>query len=482
MDAGSDGLSKSTALTVLTILTIVAIVPVWLVKYPPLVDYPMHVARGYLLSLPQNGQGITEFYRANVQPVPNLGMDLIVSQLMKIAQPLAVGKLFLSLIIGLLLTGGFALSCSIHRRATLAALLPMVALYDLWFFMGFANYLFGLGIAFWAVATWNWSQDWPKGRRATVMALFGVALVVCHLMGLFVAVLLILGSSVRIKPMTALLASVGFCGVVFVALFLMHKTPIDWAGRLGSLLFGLSPTVLGLGVIVPILALVKTRPVPIFVPPLVSLLVFALIGPSFAGGTAFTCDRLTLPLLIVTLASLDFKQGLSRKATLMCAAVLPLALLLPLVQWFGQAEESRSVVDNLKVDGRATLATVDLGLRKRPSWAYQRHLADWMIIDQHVFVASNFAKRLQQPMVFQDDYEPWHKFQKNNPLELENWDSLWASIPEMVKLQSELSAQRGYATALYVLVYHPAGQVSGSTPKGVSMHGSGDTWTLLKVD
>lgn len=479
--------SLARALLVLVCLLTISCVPIWMVDYPPLVDYPMHVARAYLLSLPQDGHGITEFYRANWQPLPNLGMDILVSQSMRFLEPMLAGKLFLCLIQFSLVSGGFAFSVALIKRVTVAAFLPALALFDQWFWMGFANYLFGVGLAFWGAAIWLWSDDWPKQRRTIVLAAIGVVLLVCHLMAFLVwiglmAVLSLRGDQQRTKKVIAV--CLGVCVLAYVALALTSRVPIRWDGRLNTLMSTCYPSlfgVVGLFLLVTVGFIDRTRPVG---RALIGLTIFTFLGPSFLGGTAFACDRLSLPLLMLGLTTAVPRAG-KVPAFSALLALCAITCLLKFSLWSSGAQSSKEMMAALeKVPERAVLASFDLGLRKSHTWQYQRHIPDWLLVHKPVFVAQNFAKKRQQPMVFAPAYEEWHQYQNNNPVELDSWTEVQSQLPKMLELQNRLNLETARLgmppSQLYALVMHEQGQqgsVSGST-----IVAEGKEFTLLKIE
>ncbi len=67
------GLLRLTAL--FAILFVLAAFPVSLIKILPLVDYPNHLARMYLLANLPSSPTLQAFYAIHWRPVPNLAMD-----------------------------------------------------------------------------------------------------------------------------------------------------------------------------------------------------------------------------------------------------------------------------------------------------------------------------------------------------------------------------------------------------------------------
>ncbi len=487
-----DEIRLKPALLVLAVLAVFACAPVWIDRFPPIVDYPMHVARGYLLSLPQNGQGITEFYQSRIQPIPNLGMDLLMMVVMKFVAPVVAAKLFLcSLLLGLL-TGGFALSVALHRKVTVAAFLPALALYDQWYFMGFANYLMGLGIGLWAMAVWIWSEKWSPSLRWSVMGAFGVALLVTHLMafvvtgGVILSFQLLRRTSQKQATSTIFLVCSGVCLAAYLALTMIHKTPVNWEARGKSLYYAFGPSLLG--VIALVFIVVGTQSLSRehkASQALAGIAPVMLMGPYFLGGTAFACDRLTLPFLLLLYASVRERLEFAEKPVMARVAVVLIIAKVGLTAWalatLGRPDEMVDVLQ--RIPDRSTLVSYDIGLARRPTWRYQRHNPDWLLIDKPVFVAQNFAKKLQQPMVFRPEFEEFHNYQNNNPVELHSWQEVESELPKVKAMQARLNrtyeASGRQPAGLYVLV--TTEETSQARLAGAEIIGVGREFVLFRV-
>ena len=518
-----DGIAIKPAILVLVGLFLLACLPVWLVKYPPMVDYPMHVARAYLLSQVQNGQGITEFYRANWIPIPNLGMDLLVAGLCKFMPALIAGKVFLCLIIAGILSGGFALSVAVHKRVLIVAFLPALALYDLWFLMGFANYLFGIGIALWTTAVWLGTPDGQTRKKWGLLTLLAVALIVTHLMAFLVTVAVILvieyGKKVghRVASQRVAMLATASCALLAAGLIFLHRTPIKMDERIWTLAQILRPfgskdrlipamvNVVFVGLTYGLVLLRKVQLAPrslLVMPAIAGLSVLTLFGPSFISGTAFAGDRLTLPLVILALACFDdvvnrepkSAQGhRSFRETPQFGVVSMLLIFLVVFWesagsfWFSKAPDIAKQVEAIsRLPERSTLASFDLGLRHDLTWKYQRHVPDWILLDKPIFVAQNFAKTRQQPMVFRPEFEEWHKYQTNNPIEKDSWQDVVDEIPKMRSIQQRLNdrlvASGRQPSPLFVIVFHtPEQPYDDKTCPGLTLIEPGVEATIVQV-
>lgn len=175
------------------VLLVAAALPVLIVTLPPVFDYPNHLARIYvLIHQPESGV-LQRFYEIRWRPLPNLAMDLVVPVLARV-MPLAwAGKVFLVASF-VLLAGGAAL---LHRAATGRwspwPLFAFLFLYSRVFLWGFLNYLFGVGLAYVALAAWIALRGKNPLFRLGLSAVFALALFFAHLMACAVYGVLVAG-------------------------------------------------------------------------------------------------------------------------------------------------------------------------------------------------------------------------------------------------------------------------------------------------
>lgn len=90
--------SKAGAVALLAIVAAVLVLPVWIVQYPPLLDYPNHLARSFVLShLHDSAFQFSRFYTPQWGPYPYLTMDVLLISLQQFFPIAIAGKIFLSL-------------------------------------------------------------------------------------------------------------------------------------------------------------------------------------------------------------------------------------------------------------------------------------------------------------------------------------------------------------------------------------------------
>src|SRR5438309_2632898 len=79
--------------------SVLACLPVWLVEYPPLVDYPNHLARLYILYHYDEVPVFQERYDRAFVLLPDLAMEAFVLPLQVIVPVEIAGKIFLTVVL-----------------------------------------------------------------------------------------------------------------------------------------------------------------------------------------------------------------------------------------------------------------------------------------------------------------------------------------------------------------------------------------------
>ena len=162
--------------------------PVFSTRLPPLVDYPNHLARFWILAA-----GGNPFYGIDWAPLPNLAGDLIVPPLARFVPLELAGKLFLVAILALNIGGAVWLNRAATGAWRLWPLLAAAFLYNRSFLWGFINYLFGLGIALCGAALWLQLETARAWVRLLVSALVALTCFFGHIAAFGVYALVILG-------------------------------------------------------------------------------------------------------------------------------------------------------------------------------------------------------------------------------------------------------------------------------------------------
>jgi hypothetical protein len=187
VSAARDTGGRAVLLTGIALLA-AASLPLFSTVLPPLLDYPNHLARFWLLAV-----GGSRFYAVRWAPLPNLAGDLVVPLLARVVPLELAGKLFLVALFVLTLGGAAWLNrmvCGGWRRWPLVA---SAFLYNRELLWGFANYLFGLGLALCGAALWLALERRPAWLRLLVSLPVALLCYLSHIAAFGVYAILIAG-------------------------------------------------------------------------------------------------------------------------------------------------------------------------------------------------------------------------------------------------------------------------------------------------
>ena len=131
-----------------------------------------------------NNSQIATFYQLDWQVIPNLAMDIIVPPLARLVNVYLAGQIFLVAMFVIIISGVLVLNRALIGRFSVLPRLAIPLLYNYVFLVGLTNYIFGIGIAIWALAAWIVAREqaWPV--RFGLSTGFVVALFFSHLSAL----------------------------------------------------------------------------------------------------------------------------------------------------------------------------------------------------------------------------------------------------------------------------------------------------------
>ena len=182
--SGSSGISGAQIAILFAALMLLVSIPIWTHPLPPLSDYVNHLARMHVIATLRTNPTLAAFYELNWQVIPNLTMDFIVPLLARVMNIYTAGQVYIVAMFALIITGTLALNRALIGRWSVMPLFAFPLLYNYVFLVGLMNYIFGIGIALWALAGWVAVRDraWPI--RLTLSTACVVALFFCHLSAL----------------------------------------------------------------------------------------------------------------------------------------------------------------------------------------------------------------------------------------------------------------------------------------------------------
>jgi hypothetical protein len=143
---GSARVARTTLHAALYIaLGAITLSPLLWVRVPPLVDYPSHLARMWILVHGADIPELARNYTVHWRRLPDLAMDLIVPVLSTMMTVEQAGRVFVALMMGALIGGTAALHRAIHGRVGIWPIWSVLFVYNAELFWGFPT-LFATGV------------------------------------------------------------------------------------------------------------------------------------------------------------------------------------------------------------------------------------------------------------------------------------------------------------------------------------------------
>ena len=163
------------------VLALITCIPIVLYPWPPLADYINHLSRMHIIATVDSDPDLSRFYEINWQIIPNLMMDLVVPPLERFINIYLAGQFFTIASFVLTMSGAMALNRRLFGHWSILPLIAFPLLYNNVFLVGTMNYIFGMGLALWALVAWVWLRERNVLLRLTVSSAFVLGLFFCHL-------------------------------------------------------------------------------------------------------------------------------------------------------------------------------------------------------------------------------------------------------------------------------------------------------------
>jgi hypothetical protein len=163
------------------VLSLAATAPIALCAWPPILDYPNHLARMHILaSAPLTGD-LARHYVIAWSPIPDLASDAIVPLLARLMPVEIAMRVFLATTLILMAGGAGVLHRIAFGRWSLWPLTAFLLLYNRMLLWGFINYLAGLALVLWALAAWIGLERRPWPARIAIGMIMATAIYLAHL-------------------------------------------------------------------------------------------------------------------------------------------------------------------------------------------------------------------------------------------------------------------------------------------------------------
>lgn len=160
------------------------LLPFLFVTEPPLLDYPNHLARTFILAhLHDPAFQFSEYYRADWKPYPFILWDILMVALQRILPVETAGKLLLMLITVLVPISVAWFLWQANRAEVKLSILACSISYYAVFLWGFIAFQLSVGLAFLMVGTWIWYRRKPSTPRAVLFLSLAYLTYLAHLLG-----------------------------------------------------------------------------------------------------------------------------------------------------------------------------------------------------------------------------------------------------------------------------------------------------------
>ena len=188
LNRGSYGRKRGWRRAALVLIGVALLAPLWLVRYPPLLDYPNHLASSFVLAhLADPAKQFNQFYTAEWGPYPYLAKDVFLLALMRVVPAETAGRLFLSLcVLALPLAGWFFLR-NANAGEEAQSLWVLAVAYNLFFLYGFLNFALSLAVCLVTLGLWLRYLERPTATRWAIAAAAVLGLYFTHLVGFGIA-------------------------------------------------------------------------------------------------------------------------------------------------------------------------------------------------------------------------------------------------------------------------------------------------------
>ena len=166
------------------ILAAMILFPIWSVHYPPILDFPNHLASSFVLFHLHDAQyNFGQYYRGDWGPTPYITTDFLMGALSRVMPALVAGKLVLSLgALGLPLAAWFFLR-QVNPGENAIALWFLLASQNIFFRYGFVGFYCSLSLMLITLGLWLRFLKEPSAARWLAACAALIATYFTHIMG-----------------------------------------------------------------------------------------------------------------------------------------------------------------------------------------------------------------------------------------------------------------------------------------------------------
>ena len=243
---------------VFAVAACVLIAPLFTIEVPPIVDYPNHLARLYIIAHGSSDPWLSHMYKQQWAIIPNLGIDLLVPWTLSFLPLHLAGRIMLALTLLLPVIGTIAYHRALFRDSSFWPLGSFLVAYNYVFLLGFHNLLLSYGIALLSAAIFYKTMRGNAISNTGIAAACAIFTFFIHIVGLALLIAIILVHKIfyileawpnwRRVGRATLVQGCGFGVVVLGPIGLYLASPLaaapianSWIGGTDKLKFLLAP-------------------------------------------------------------------------------------------------------------------------------------------------------------------------------------------------------------------------------------------------
>ena len=421
-------------------------VPIWTHPLPPLSDYVNHLARMHVMATLSTNAQLAHFYEIDWQVIPNLTMDLIVPLLAHVMNVYLAGQVFIVGMFALIISGCLAVNRALIGRWSVFPLFAFPLLYNYIFLVGLMNYIFGIGVALWALAGWVALREraWPA--RIALSTAFVPALFFCHLSALGIYGVGVLSFEIsrlwqrRLKPWPARIVDFVASGLPFLAaapllmmsptMNLVGATYWDQRGKMDGLMYVVSnySDIVAFLIVITMVAgivwavrhrVLRFHPV-VFALLIVGVVVYLAL-PRIMFDTYMTDQRVPLGVVFMLFAcgDLELRRRLVRRVALVVLVVLISTRLIEIDYNWSQLSDStsefRSSVRRIAPGSKVFVAYTDRSLGEDVRDLGLVHAACIATIERSALVTTVFTTAGKQILHVRPEFHDYTDLRDGTP-------------------------------------------------------------------
>jgi len=186
--------SRVATISIALLLSCILLAPIWMVKYPPLIDYPDHLARTFIIAHLHDPQlQYTRFYAVSWNLYPYLAMDLLLLLLQQVMNVTIAGKVLLSIAALAVPVSAWMFLRRANPGYEALAIFALLIPYNSLFLEGLTNTYLSLSLCFFCLALWLKYVAQPRWSYWLPLLGLTTTLYFTHLLGFAMAGLIMTG-------------------------------------------------------------------------------------------------------------------------------------------------------------------------------------------------------------------------------------------------------------------------------------------------